>query len=104
MDIESGANSSLLIKEEKSSWEVPDNPEDDDQELKDIPPWTVSEIAVTGLATGTVAGSIVAMILTANPFVTVTGILGLLIPPYSAFQQQKITDIKGEFAEFLCLL
>jgi len=71
------------------------NPEANDVVLQDIPSWTPLEIIVTGLAGATVVISIIALVLSSNPFVLATGILGIIIPPYSAYQQQKITDVKA---------
>ena len=71
------------------------NPEDDDVYLIPIPPWTAKEICIACIATVTVFGSIVTLLISINPFATAMGILGILIPPYSALQEQKITDCKG---------
>lgn len=72
------------------------NPEDDDKYLIQIPPWTVREMIVTGLATiATIFSLVIIFIPFLNPFVFLTGLLGLFIAPYSALQEQKITDTKG---------
>lgn len=72
------------------------HPEDDDEYLKKIPEWTRGEIAITGLASGSVLTSTVALLIAvANPFIYVTAILGIVVPVYSAFQEKKITDCKA---------
>lgn len=44
----------------------------------------------------TVATSVLALIIAGiNPFIYAVSIAGILIPPYSAFQEQKITDCKA---------
>ena len=75
------------------------NPEDDDYYLVPIPPWTAREIAITALATTTVVMSIIIVLLPfLNPLVLITGILGIIVPPYAALQEQKITDCKGRLS------
>lgn len=72
------------------------NPEDDDKYLTRIPPWTVRELIVAGLATvATILSIVIILIPFLNPFVFVTGLLGIFIAPYSALQEQKITDTKA---------
>jgi hypothetical protein len=49
-----------------------------------------------------VATSVFALVIAGiNPFIYAVAIAGILIPPYSAFQEQKITDCKGKH---LCVL
>jgi hypothetical protein len=72
------------------------NPEDDDKYLVPIPPWTPREIIVACLAScSVVLGIVLVLIPFVNPLVFVTGIIGIVLPPYSALQEQKITDCKG---------
>jgi len=94
MDVETaeGQPPSLSFVDENSPLLINENPEDDDVLLGDIPPWTPLEISVTALATLTVVSAIGALLISSNPFVMGTGLLGLLIPPYSAFQEQKKTE------------
>ena len=73
------------------------DPESNDDLLEDVPAWTLKEIAVSALASVTVVVSICCVFISKNPLVIVTGVIGLLIPPYAAFQEQKITDIKGMY-------
>jgi len=94
MDVETaeGQPPSLSFVDENSPLLINENPEDDDVLLGDIPPWTLIEIAVTAVATLTVGSAIGVLLISSNPLVIATGVLGLLIPPYSAFQEQKKTD------------
>jgi len=73
------------------------NPEDDDDLFEDIPDWTWLEITITGLAAVTVVASIGAVLISTSRIVLVNGLVALLIPPYSAFQEQKITECKGNY-------
>lgn len=96
MDVEPGQDVKVHDGEaEAVSDGYKDNPEANDVILEDIPPWTRLEMAVAGLAGVTVVISIVALVISSNLFVLATGILGILIPPFSAYQQQKITDTKA---------
>ena len=102
------------------------NPEDDDEYLKKLPEWTMWELTVAGVASGSgkkpwyskiyfiiwpfcnlfsflpfnhiiVVTSVFALVIAGiNPFIYAVAIAGILIPPYSAFQEQKITDCKGK--------
>jgi len=96
MDTETGQNESHYneLADEASTLLIQENPnpEDDDNLLGDIPPWSPTEIAVTSVAGVTVAIAIGTLLLSSNPIVLVIGILGLLIPPYTAFQEQKMRD------------
>ena len=84
----------LLISELKTGNNVTNS--SDDYYLVPIPPWTAREIAITALATSTVVVSIIIVLLPfLNPLVLITGILGIIVPPYAALQEQKITDCKG---------
>jgi len=72
------------------------NPEDDDEYLKKLPEWTMWELTVAGVASGSVVTSVFALVIAGiNPFIYAVAIAGILIPPYSAFQEQKITDCKA---------
>ena len=108
MDIEQGVkaielNEVLVTKGEASLPSPRDRskkPEDDDKYLAPIPPWTIKEIIVASLATAAVILSIIILLIPyINPFVAITGIFGLIVPPYSALQEQKITDCKGELIQ-----
>ncbi len=85
-----------------------DDPEEDDVILKEIPQWTRKEILITAAAA---AASICALLslLTAytSGFIllighgeallcSIAGALGMTIPIYSAYQEQKITDFRGK--------
>ena len=84
----------LLISELKTGNNVTNS--SDDYYLVPIPPWTAREIVITSLATSTVVVSIIIVLLPfLNPLVLITGILGIIVPPYAALQEQKITDCKG---------
>jgi len=94
MDIEAGENQTRYVGfDDQSQFE--DDPVNNDEYLDDIPPWTFTEIAVAGLAAVTVGVSIGAMAIAYNPFVLAVGVFGLLVPPYTALQEQKMTDIKA---------
>jgi len=97
MDVEQAQNSPYMIHQGEGSLRANDeeDPEANDVYLEDIPPWTPLEIAVTGFAGITMIIAIITLAISANPLVLVTGILALLVPPFSAYQQQKITDIKA---------
>jgi len=69
------------------------NPEDDNHTLQEIPPWTTTEIIVTGLATMTVAVSICTFLLENSRIVTIICVFASLIPPYTAVLEQKITEL-----------
>jgi len=71
------------------------NPEDNDEKLEEIPEWTPLEIAVTGTAVATAATSAVAMIVNGNPLTVASGTLGVVVPSYSAVQQQKLTETEA---------
>jgi len=94
MDTETGGRRTPNdgIINETSPLIVNTNPEDDDVLLGDLPPWTLKEVSVTGLAAATVATSIGVLVITSNPIAMAAGVIGLLVPPYTAFQEQKITD------------
>ena len=84
----------LLVSQLKTDNNVTNS--SDDYYLVPIPPWTAREIAITALATATVIMSIIIVLLPfLNPLVLITGILGIIVPPYAALQEQKITDCKG---------
>lgn len=88
-----GSNNEFV--DENSSLIAHENPADDDEELTDIPPWTLLEISITGLAAVAMSMSIVILFIQSNLFSLCAGVLGLLIPPYSAYQEQKLTDCKA---------
>lgn len=72
------------------------DPESDDHYLKEIPAWTFREKVVAVVAGGSVISASLALIIASmNPVVLLTGVLGIIIPPYSALQEQKITDCKA---------
>ena len=72
------------------------NPEDDDEYLTEVPPWAIKELIVAGLGIcATILSIVIILIPYLNPLVFITGILGVLIAPYSVFQEQKITDTQG---------
>ena len=120
MDLESGIQMGKvpLTEGEADTVEVntvhTGSPEGDDVYLEELPPWTKKEIFVAVMATGSgellsfsfskrvftselliylypVTMSILAMLVSANPFTTVTGVLGLILPPYSALQGEPST-------------
>lgn len=72
------------------------DPEDDDVYLKKLPEWTYREMAISGVASVSVLTSMTALIIAGiNPIIYITAIAGMIIPPYSALQEQKITDCKA---------
>ena len=105
MDIEAAEQGPVPLMSGEASFPPPaqvhsnersSNPEDDDEYLTEIPPWTVRELIVAGLATcATILSIVIVFIPYLNPFVFITGILGIFIAPYSALQEQKITDTQG---------
>ena len=99
MDTETGNSSNDAPFNEHSPLIVKENPENDDEVLEDIPPWTPLEIVVSVLAALTVAVSIGLLLTSSALTLKIAGMLGLLVPPYASFQEQKITDIEGD-----CLL
>ncbi len=109
MDVEKGIElKETLVTKGEASFSFSDrrdrsvNPEDDDKYLAPIPPWTLKEIIVASLATIAVVLSIIILLLPFfNPLVAITGIFGLIVPPYAALQEQKITDCKGAFLKRL---
>jgi len=81
--------------DENSSLIAHEDPADDDEPLGDIPPWTALEIAITGLAVATMFASIGILVIESSLISLFAGVVGLLVPPYSAFQEQKLTDCKA---------
>lgn len=72
------------------------DPEDDDEYLKKLPEWTAREMVISGVAGASVVSSVAALIIAGiNPIIYMTAIAGIVIPPYSALQEQKITDCKA---------
>lgn len=70
--------------------------ESDDIYLKMIPPWTYRELFIAGTASTSVTFATLSLIIAyINPVVLVTSVLGIIVPPYSALQEQKITDCKA---------
>mmetsp|Transcript_36588 Transcript_36588/g.67693 ORF Transcript_36588/g.67693 Transcript_36588/m.67693 type:complete len:255 (-) Transcript_36588:453-1217(-) len=63
--------------------------------LEDIQECTNKEKAVGGLGGVAFAASIAAMVVEVNPIVYLSGVTGAAVAPYSAFQQQKITDTEA---------
>ncbi len=98
-DVDGYKNSvtSLTSKFDPTKFEDDDyDPESDDIYLKNIPNWTVREKIVATVAGGSVISASLALIVASlNPVVLITGVLGIIIPPYSALQEQKITDCKA---------
>lgn len=92
MDIEAGKHETDYVQ---ANDEFHNNPEDNDEYHDDIPHWTFAEIAISGLAAITVGVSIAAMVISYNPFVTIACVFGLLVPPFTALQERKMTDIKA---------
>jgi uncharacterized membrane protein YdbT with pleckstrin-like domain len=64
-----------------------------EQPLKDLPESTRKEQLVAGLAVLSFAASIASIIITSNPLVYISGIIGACLSPYAAVQQRKITDV-----------
>jgi hypothetical protein len=64
-----------------------------EQPLKDLPESTRKEQLVAGLAIVSFAASIASIIITSNPLVYISGIIGACLSPYAAVQQRKITDV-----------
>lgn len=95
MDTETGESQPLpvdLVDENSPLLIFNDDPEADDVLLGDVPPWTPIEISVSALAGVTVVTAIAALLISSNPIVVATSVIGLLVPPYTAFQEQKKTD------------
>ncbi len=89
--------SSLTSKFDPTRFDADDyDPESDDYYLKNIPNWTLRERIIATIAGGSVISASLALIVASlNPVVLITGVLGIIIPPYSALQEQKITDCKA---------
>ncbi len=64
-----------------------------EQPLKDLPESTRKEQLVAGLAIVSFAASIASIIISSNPLVYISGIIGACLSPYAAVQQRKITDV-----------
>ena len=75
-------------------------PEDDDKELQEIPHWTWREAVVATLAGSTSLLSLFSMITLPNPLVYLSSVTGIILPPYSAFLEQKITECQGKYNTF----
>ena len=56
---------------------------------------SLAEKAVGGAAAVSFTASILSMLLVKNPIVYVSGVIGAVISPYAAIQQQKITQVNA---------
>ena len=82
-DVEIGEESPLLSN-------------DDERPLEQLPEGsTAAEKAVAGFSSVTFGTSFAAMLFERSPMVTVSGIIGILVSPYAAIQQQKITTCEA---------
>ncbi len=82
--------------------------EEDDVILKEIPQWTRKEILITAAAAAaSICASISLLTAYTSGFIlligqgeallcSIAGVLGISIPVYSAYQEQKITDFRGK--------
>lgn len=86
--------SSLLQQQPARFPSIIKNPEDDDNLLEDIPEWTWFEITVAAMAACSVIVSIGAILISTSRIVLLAGVAAIIIPPYAAFQEQKITECK----------
>jgi hypothetical protein len=64
-----------------------------DEVLKDLPESTKKEKAVAGLAVVSFLASLATIIFDGGLFTNISGILGVMLSPYAAIQQRKITDV-----------
>ena len=62
--------------------------------LTDVPDQTPVELLVAGFAAVSFSTSVAAIFFHMDPIVTVSGVIGALVAPFAAFQQQKITEAK----------
>jgi hypothetical protein len=67
----------------------------DEQPLADIKDWTRREQVVASISAISFGSSVGAMMLSPTPVVLTAGSIGVLLAPYVAFQQQKITDVQA---------
>jgi methylthioribose-1-phosphate isomerase len=67
--------------------------DDKEKPLSMLPPLSLAEQAVAGASIMSVISSIAAMIVESNPIVYISGLLGIVIAPYAAIQQSKITQV-----------
>lgn len=88
-DVEIGEQTPLLQQRTTTA--------EDDMVLQDMKAESLKERAVTATAFVGFFSSITSIILeaTAHPSVWVSGILGLVIAPYSALQQKKLTHVEA---------
>lgn len=64
--------------------------------LTELPAFSFQEKVVGFFSACTFGTSTISIIASmGNPFVYLSGLLGIIIAPYAAFQQQKITQIKA---------
>lgn len=90
-----------------------DDDDDENDYLKEVPDWTRRELLVTTLAAGSVGVTFVSgffffdrgILLSMFDFIIVSVFfsLGLIVPTYSAFQEQKITDCKAMISTEIAL-
>lgn len=62
--------------------------------LTDVPDQTPVELLVAGFAVVSFSTSVAAIFFHMDPIVTVSGVIGAIVAPFAAFQQQKITEAK----------
>lgn len=70
--------------------------DDEDEPLGAIPESTTKEKLVAAAACVGVGTNVAAMVVEGGISTKVSGIIGTLVAPYSALQQQKITETKGQ--------
>ena len=68
---------------------------DDNEPLGEIKECTNVEAVVGGAAAVAASLSFASMIIESNPVVLLSGTAGIVVPSYSAFQEQKLTDVAG---------
>eukprot|EP00568_Trieres_chinensis_P001133 CAMPEP_0183306826 /NCGR_PEP_ID=MMETSP0160_2-20130417/14850_1 /TAXON_ID=2839 ORGANISM="Odontella Sinensis, Strain Grunow 1884" /NCGR_SAMPLE_ID=MMETSP0160_2 /ASSEMBLY_ACC=CAM_ASM_000250 /LENGTH=224 /DNA_ID=CAMNT_0025470293 /DNA_START=97 /DNA_END=768 /DNA_ORIENTATION=+ len=86
-DIEIGESTPLFSDEPHD--------DDDDEDLRDIKECTRLEAVVGGAAAATGITSLITLIFEGGMFPRFSGAAGLIVSPYGAFQQQKMTDISA---------
>jgi hypothetical protein len=80
-DVELGEESPLLDNGEKP--------------LEDLKGPSKTERAVAGISAVSFGSSLAAMLFEKNPVVYVSGLIGVVVSPYAAIQQQKITQVNA---------
>ena len=68
---------------------------DDDEPLKELKASSRAEKAVAGVSAVSFGASVAAMLLESNPVVYVSGMIGVIVSPYAAIQQSKITQVQA---------